>query len=115
MDLIISNVRLSDAPERGPVDIGIGAGRLAAIAPALAAEGERFDGQGRLACAGLVETHIHLDKSRIIDRCGSEEGRDVAAVKRIRPLKPHFTVADVRVRAEATLIRAILNGTTRMR
>ena len=54
MDLIISNVRLSDAPERGPVDIGIEAGRIAAIAPALASEGELFDGQGRLACAGLV-------------------------------------------------------------
>lgn len=115
MDLIISNVRMSDAPERGPVDIGIEGGRIAAIAPALASEGERFDGQGRLACAGLVETHIHLDKSRIVDRCGPEEGREVVAVKRIRPLKPHFTVEDVRERAEATLMRAILNGTTRMR
>ena len=95
MDLIITNVRLSDAPERGPVDIGIAGGRIAAIAPALAADGERFDAQGRLACAGFVETHIHLDKSRIIERCGPEEGREVAAVKRIRPLKPHFSVAEL--------------------
>ncbi|MGO8916845.1 MAG: amidohydrolase family protein [Stellaceae bacterium] len=115
MDLVIRNVRLSHAPEAGAVDIGVAAGRIAAIAPGLAAEAESFDAGGRLACAGLVETHIHLDKSRIIDRCGPEEGREVAAVKRIRPLKPGFTVEDVRARAEKTLQRAILNGTTRMR
>ena len=115
MDVVIRNVRLSDAPETGPVDIGIREGRIAAIAPRLEAAAESVDGGGRLACGGLVETHIHLDKSRIIDRCGPEEGRDVAAVKRIRPLKPHFTVEDVRERAEATLRQAILNGTTRMR
>ncbi len=115
MDLVIRNVRLSDAPEQAPVDIGIAGGRIAAIVPGLAAAAESFDAGGRLACAGLVETHIHLDKSRIIERCGPEEGRDVAAVKRIRPLKPRFTVEDVRARAEKTLQRAILNGTTRMR
>ncbi|HXZ01400.1 MAG TPA: amidohydrolase family protein [Stellaceae bacterium] len=115
MDLVIRRARLSHAPEAGVVDIGIAAGRIAAIAPALAAEARSFDAGGRLACAGLVETHIHLDKSRIVDRCAPEEGRDVAAVKRIRPLKPGFTVADVRARAERTLERAILNGTTRMR
>ena len=43
MDLIITNAHLSDAPERGLVDIGISGGRIAALAPALAAEGERFD------------------------------------------------------------------------
>jgi len=115
MDLVIRNVRLSHAPEQGAVDIGVAGGRIAAIAPQLAADAESFEAGGRLACAGLVETHIHLDKSRIVERCGPEEGRDVAAVKRIRPLKPHFTVEDVRARAEKTLERAILNGTTRMR
>jgi cytosine/creatinine deaminase len=114
MDLIIRNVRVADRPET-PVDIGVDGGRIAAVAPRLAADGEEFDAGGRLACAGLVETHIHLDKSRIIERCGPEEGRDVAAVKRIRPLKPQFTVADVRARAQATLEGAILQGTTRMR
>lgn len=115
MDVVIRNVRLSHAPEGGTVDIGVERGRIAAIAPRIAADAESFEAGGRLACAGLVETHIHLDKSRIIDRCGPEEGRDVAAVKRIRPLKPHFTVEDVRARAARTLEQAILSGTTRMR
>ena len=114
MDLIIRNVRLAERPET-PVDIGVAGGRIAAVAPGLAADGPVFDAGGRLASPGLVETHIHLDKSRIIDRCGPEEGRDVAAVKRIRPLKPHFSIADVRARARATLEAAILQGTTRMR
>jgi cytosine/creatinine deaminase len=115
MDLIIRNVRLSQARADGPVDIGVERGRIVEIAPRLDGDAQSFDAGGRLACAGLVETHIHLDKSRIIDRCGPEEGRDVAAVKRIRPLKPHFTVEDVRARAARTLEQAILHGTTRMR
>jgi len=114
MDLIIRNVRLAERPQT-PVDIGIIGERIAAVAPELAADGPVFDAGGRLASAGLVETHIHLDKSRIIERCGPEEGRDVAAVKSIRPLKPHFSVEDVRARAQATLEAAILHGTTRMR
>jgi cytosine/creatinine deaminase len=114
MDLIIRNVRLADRPET-PVDIGIVAGRIAAVAPGLAADAPAFDAGGRLACAGLVETHIHLDKSRIIERCDPEEGRNVEPVKSVRPLKPHFTIEDVRARAQATLETAILQGTTRMR
>jgi len=114
MDLVIRNARPADRPDP-PVDIGISDGRIAEVGPRLGIEAPAFDAAGRLVCAGLVETHIHLDKSRIIDRCGPEEGRDVAAVKRIRPLKPQMTVADVRARAETTLEAAILNGTTRMR
>jgi cytosine deaminase len=70
---------------------------------------------GKLTCAGLVETHIHLDKSRIIERCAPPLGREVNPVKTVAPLKSAFTVEDVRQRAEATLCAAILHGTTRMR
>ena len=115
MDLVIRNASLSDRPGEPPADIGIDKGRIAAIEHGLSADAPVYEAGGRLACAGLVETHIHLDKSRIMSRCGPEEGRDVAAVKRIKPLKPAMSVADVRARAQATLERAILNGTTRMR
>lgn len=115
MDLIIRNVRLSNQPEGATMDIGVENGRIVAIVPRLAAEAEVYDAGGRLACAGLVETHIHLDKSRIIDRCAPEEGHDGAAVKRIAPLKKDFTPEDVRARAEQTLRQCILHGTTRMR
>ncbi|MBV8775643.1 MAG: amidohydrolase, partial [Alphaproteobacteria bacterium] len=56
MDLVIRNVRPAAAPEMGPVDIAVEAGRIVALGPQLAVAGESYDGGGRLACAGLIET-----------------------------------------------------------
>jgi len=115
LDLLIRNARLADAPERGPVDIGVESGRIAAITPHLAAEGETYDAAGKLVCAGFVETHIHLDKSRIIDRVEPETGREARAVPRVAAVKHTFSVEDVHQRASRTIEQAILHGTTRMR
>jgi cytosine/creatinine deaminase len=115
MDLIIRNVRLSTRPADELVDIGIENGRIAAISPALAADGREHDAVGGLVCAGLIETHIHLDKSRIIERCPPEETREFSPVESIAPLKKAFTVEDIRLRAARTLEECILNGATRMR
>jgi cytosine/creatinine deaminase len=115
MDLIIRNARLSTRPTGGPLDIGIENGRIAAIAPALAADGREYDAKGGVACAGLIETHIHLDKSRIIERCPPEETREISPVKSVAPLKKTFTVEDVRLRAARTLEECIKHGATRMR
>ena len=76
MDLIVRNVRLAQRPGGVPVDIGVAGGKIVAIERGLAAEADIYDAGGRLGCAGLIETHIHLDKSRIIDRCPPEAGRD---------------------------------------
>ena len=115
MDLIVRNVRRVDAPGEGPVDIAIADGKIAAIGPSLTGGGESYDAGGRLACAGLIETHIHLDKSRIIDRCPLPEGRRVNPVTTVAPLKPAMSVEDVYARAETTLRECLVNGTTRMR
>jgi cytosine deaminase len=115
MDLVIRNARLADRPDAEPVDIGVAGGRIVAIERGLAGDADVFDAGGRLVCAGLVETHIHLDKSRIIDRCAPPGGRDVNPVKSVAPLKPGFTVEDVRRRAEHTLRECVLHGATRMR
>jgi cytosine deaminase len=116
IDLIVRNVRLPDGPAHETLDIGIGGdGRIAAIERRLAAEAKVYDAQGRLACAGLIETHIHLDKSRIIDRCAPQSRRELSPVKGVAPLKPAMSVEDVRARAERTLELCILHGTTRMR
>ncbi len=114
MDLIIRNVRLAGRPEQ-PVDIGIERGRIAAIAPNLAAEGPSYDGHGRLACGGLIESHIHLDKSRIIDRCAPQERAKLSPVFGVTPVKKTMTVEDVHARAAATLEECIKHGATRMR
>ena len=68
-----------------------------------------------LTCAGLVETHIHLDKTRIIDRCPPEDGRNANAVPRVAAVKHTFTEEDVYHRASTTLENCIKHGTTRMR
>src|SRR5438132_8041905 len=115
MDLIIRNARLPDRRREEPLDIGVAGGKIVAIERGLAATGETYDAAGRLACGGLVETHIHLDKSRIIDRCPPETGREISPMRQVAALKPSFTEEDVRARAERTLVECILNGTTRMR
>lgn len=116
MDLILRRARLPDSPaEAPPVDLGVQDGRIVAIATALAAEGPEFDAGGRLVCAGFIETHIHLDKACIIDRCAPEAGRDACTVPRVAAVKPTFTVEDVIARASRTLERCIGHGTTRMR
>jgi cytosine deaminase len=115
MDLILRNVRLAHRPEAGAVDIGVAGGKIVAIEKGLAAEAEIYDASGRVACGGLIETHIHLDKSRIIDRAPPETGRKISPMKQVAALKSGFTVEDVRARAERTLTECILNGATRMR
>jgi cytosine deaminase len=115
VDLIIRNARLSDRPGNAPVDIGVKDGRIAAIEPDLAAEGHIYDAQGRLACPGLIESHIHLDKSRIIERCAPQERSRYSPVTGVKPLKKSMSVEDVRARAERTLQECIKHGTTRMR
>jgi len=116
MDLIVRNALLSDRVADGPLDIGVSKGRIVAIEPGLSAEAHIYDAEGRLACPGLIETHIHIDKSRITDRCAPQERKHLSPVKGVTPLmKKDMSVEDVRARAAKTVERCIMNGTTRMR
>lgn len=114
MDLILRNARLPEALDT-PVDVGVQDGRIAAIQPGLRADAPDHDAAGRLVCGGFVETHIHLDKSCIIDRCAPEQGRQANAVPRVAAVKPTFSVEDVYQRASRTLEKCLTNGATRMR
>ncbi len=115
MDLIVRNIRLASQPEAPPVDIGVVGGRIAAVAPRLDQDAPAYDAGGNLVCAGFVETHIHLDKSRIIDRCTPEQSRSPEAMQRVAAVKHTFSVEDVYARAGKTLEECIKHGTTRMR
>ena len=115
LDLVIRNAQLPGAPQGALLDIGISDGRIAAIAPRLDGAAEQFDAGGRLVCGGLVETHIHLDKSRLLDLCPAETSRAISPVHYVAPFKPKITEEDVHRRAELTLREAIAHGTTRMR
>ncbi len=114
MDLILRNTRLVGA-ERQTTDIGIAGGRIADIRPGLSAEAETIDLQGRLVSSGLIETHIHLDKSAILERCKADKGDLDEAIREVAKAKKAFTPEDVYQRARRTLEKCILNGTTHMR
>ena len=44
-----------------------------------------MDLDGRLVSAGFIETHLHLDKSCILDRCVSERGDLAEAIGEASP------------------------------
>jgi cytosine/creatinine deaminase len=120
VDLIIRNARLADRPVDELIDIGVENGRIVALERGLAADAQICDAQvydanGCLACPGLIETHIHLDKSRIIDRCAPQERSRLSPVKAVTALKQSMSVEDVRARAARTLEECVKHGTTRMR
>ncbi|MEO8204500.1 MAG: amidohydrolase family protein [Betaproteobacteria bacterium] len=128
MDFVIRNARIAQATALGSaggpaagtttastVDIGFEKGRIAAIERSLPGQGPGFDANGCLVCAGLVETHIHIDKSRIIGRCAPQPRATYSPVKGVAPIKDTMTLEDTYKRAEKTLQQAILHGTTRMR
>lgn len=114
MDLILRRGRLWDRPD-DLVDLGIEDGRIAAIEPALAAESEALDLGGRLISPGFIESHIHLDKSCILDRCRAERGDLEEAIGEVAKAKTAFTPEDVYERAKRTLEKCLVNGTTHMR
>lgn len=112
-NLVIANTRLIG--REGLFDLGIASGHIAAIEPALPTSAQHYDAAGALAFGGFVETHIHLDKAGILNRCPICEGTLAEAVSLTAKAKAGFTVEDVYARASALVEKAILHGTTRMR
>ena len=112
MDLVLRNAVLADGRR---VDIGIVAGRVAAIAPRIESQVRMLDAGGRLVVPGFVETHLHLDKACILDRCRPERGTLDEAIANVARAKRDFTREDVTARAGKTLDKAIVQGTTRVR
>jgi cytosine deaminase len=115
MDLILQNTTILGESDERPADIGIVKGKIAAIESNLSGDARTLDMGGRLAVPGFIESHIHLDKACILDRCKSEEGTLDEAIREVSAAKKDFTVEDIRTRAIRTLEKCILQGTTRMR
>ncbi|HYW61610.1 MAG TPA: amidohydrolase family protein [Bradyrhizobium sp.] len=116
-DLILRQGRIAGS-ERDLVDIGVRDGRIAQILPRLesgAGDAREIELNGRLLLPGFVETHIHLDKSCISDRCACRTGTLREAIETVARAKRDFTEEDIYARARRTLEKAIVQGTTRMR
>jgi cytosine deaminase len=117
LDFVVRNARLPEIA-RGPslVDIGFRNGHIAAMEPTIQTDAQSHDAEGCLCCAGLIETHIHLDKSRIVDRCAPEPSRSQPDhMRRVQAVKSTFTVEDIYARAKETLEGCIKHGATRIR
>ena len=112
-DTVIRRADLGDG--RGPLDIGVAGTRIAAIGRDLACDAAEVDLGGRLVLPGLVDTHIHLDKSCLDKRCPCGSGSLAEAVQRVSDAKRSFTEEDVYERARRTLEMSIAHGTNRMR
>ena len=114
LDLVLRQGRLTGKDE-APLDIGVADGRIVDIAPHIVAQAPEQQLDGRLVIPGFVETHIHLDKSCILERCNCERGTLEEAIETVAAAKRSFTEADIHARAQRTLEKAIIQGTTRMR
>ncbi len=115
MDIILRNATIAGQEGAGSTDIGIDQGRIAAIQPGLPVAEREIDLGGNLVAPGFVETHIHLDKSCILDRCRSQEGTLEEAITQVAAAKKGFSEEDVAERARRTLDKCILQGTTHIR
>jgi cytosine deaminase len=116
-DTLLRNARIAGR-ERELVDVGVRDGNITFIgAPSQptqdAAREVALD--GRLVLPGFVETHIHLDKSCISDRCTCHTGTLREAIESVAAAKKDFTEEDIYARGRRTLEKAIVQGTTRMR
>lgn len=113
IDFVISGANIEGRPD--PVDIALSGGRIAAMEPEITADAPRHDAAGCLAFGGFAETHIHLDKALILDRCPLCEGTLDEAIRLTAEAKSAFTEDDVHARASKVVEAAILHGTNRMR
>ncbi|KIQ00281.1 amidohydrolase [Agrobacterium tumefaciens] len=114
VDLVIRNAQLAD--QRGPVDIAVKDGRIAAIGSDIRCDAIiEDDVEGNFAFPGFVDCHVHLDKACIMDRCSICAGTLEEAVRETAKAKTGFSEEDVFERASAVVRQAIIHGTTRMR
>ncbi|MGF1623827.1 MAG: amidohydrolase family protein [Alphaproteobacteria bacterium] len=99
MDLIVRNANLSDGREG--LDIGIEAGRIAAIAPRLeATASEELDATGCLASPPFVDPHFHMDATLTLGMPRmNRSGTLLEGIALWGELKPLLTVEAVAERA----------------
>ena len=101
--------------EAVPRDLAVVDGRFARVEAGMIA-GRTIDAGGRLAVAGLIDPHIHLDKALILDTVRPNVSGTLAeAIEIIWERKRVYSVAEIAERAGRVIEAAIGNGVTHMR
>ena len=113
-DVLIRRARLPDMGG-GSWEIAIAGGRIQAIGPQVGRGHLELDAADHLVTRGFVDTHLHLDKSRITGRYGKRITSLDVAIRETARIKREFTQSDIYTRAEATLLECISHGTTAVR
>lgn len=115
-DTVLEHALLADG---SIVSIGISAGRIAAIGESLAGAGERVELHGALVLPGLIDAHIHLDKSLVGDAWQPHRAGKSATFSVMERVAIEREIlqcaAPVEQRASALIELAVSKGTTHMR
>lgn len=122
LNLLLKNTRIHTNGDL--MDIGVRYGKVVSLeSPSevhtVSSQGNRahviYDAAGQWVCSGFYESHIHLDKACILDRCNIEEGTLDEAVEQTGNAKKNFTEVDVFDRASRVVEMAIKKGTMGLR
>ena len=115
LDLIVRNANLPDG--RKGLDIAVGQGRIAEIAPAIKAEaGREIDAAGRLVTPPFVDSHFHMDSTLSLGQPRlNESGTLLEGIALWGELKPELTVESIKARALELCHWSIARGTLAIR
>ena len=109
---VLRNANLSD--QDNLVDVALDGGRITAVGTNLPQRGlEEWNLAGHVVLPGLVDPHVHLDKTYA--PFGNESGTLGEAIEVWREHKGRFSHADYKARARKAVRQAVANGTTAMR
>lgn len=112
-EFLLRNITL---PEQDmPCDLLVRDGLIAALEPDIRSAAPGRDCQGALLVPGFVESHIHLDKACILDRCHNETGTLEGAIASVGEAKKGFDVDDIYARGRTVLEKALVQGTNALR
>src|SRR6202048_3573709 len=115
LDILVKNVAVWGT--EGLRDLGISGGYFVDADQVPASSGTlTLDADGRLAVAGFVEPHIHLDKALISERAPVNiSGTLTEAIEILWEIKRNYRVEEIADRASRVLARAIEHGVSRLR
>ncbi len=116
IELVLDRARL---PDGSRASIGIGAGRIVAIESTPLSGLERIDLDGALVLPGLIDAHVHLDKTLIGDRWWPHQNEPSGVFNVPERVAIEADIlkraAPVEVRAAALVELAVSRGTTHLR